>query len=944
MASGGILLFGGFRLSASERQLSHDGHVIRLGSRAFAILQCLAREAGNIVRNEDLMREVWGPVHVEEVSLRVHISELRKALGQFPDADRYIVNVPGRGYSFTATVTRERTDPSAFLPTLQPAGPRFDPLPLRPLKLVGREQEVQRIRQELMAKRFLSIVGTGGIGKTTVAIAVAQSLQGEFADAILFIDLAPLRDQRMVTGAFATALGLPVRGENETASILAVLETTKALLVIDNCEHVIGAVAELAEKIFHSAPQVHLLATTREPLRVQGEQVLRLQGLAVPPEDEEVTPASAGAYPAVSLFVDRAQAQSEDFRLTDENTATVAQICRGLDGLALAIELAAGRVATLGVQGIAGYLHQRFSILNKGRRTAQPRHQALRLTLDWSYDLLENDEKIVLRRLSVFAGSFSLSAAEEIASDGSIGRHGVADLLSNLVDKSLVSADVTRDEVRFRLLDTTREYASERLRKAGESAIFARQHAAYFLSLLTTEIQTRPNDTIAHLRPDIDNVRVALNWSFSEAGDVDTAVALAIAAADLMTDLSLMGECTKWASIALERLPAYQKGTHVEMALLTYFAMPLLFMRGNSEEVGQAIDRALTLAQKLGDTVFWPSTVAALFAFHLRAGNVEGMRETIRRAESMTEGLQDRGMLDSMISVVSFFSSELSKNRYHAERALALLPLDRSNRLVRIGVDFRIWTYTSYVLALWIQGHRTQARAMSHEMVEEAEALGSPVPLVTALVWGSVLALWAGDIEVAEHRTERLLECATRNALLPFRYVAEGHSGTIAVLKGDVDKGIDLLERSVAKLVQTNSRVQEILMLGQLTRAYAAAGRHRDALNIVEAALSRAEHTATRVNRADLLRLRAVCLWHETGDRTAYVAGLKDALMQARQDDILTVEMRVLVALAGMTDEPELSKDALLQLRDVYGRFAEDPESADLAAVRQMLEQASATS
>ncbi len=296
------------------------------------------------------------------------------------------------------------------------------------------------------------------------------------------------------------------------------------------------------------------------------------------------------------------------------------------------------------------------------------------------------------------------------------------------------------------------------------------------------------------------------------------------------------------------------------------------------------------------------------------------------------------------MSIVAFFSSELSKNRYHAERALALLALHRSNRLVRIGVDFRIWTYTSYVLALWIHGQRTQARTMAYRMVEEAEALGSPVPLVTALVWASVLALWAGDIEVAEQRTERLLECATRTALLPFRFVAEGHSGTIAVLKGEVDKGIDLLERSVAKLVQTNSRVQEILMLGQLTHAYAAAGRYRDALDIVEAALSRAQQTETRVNRADLLRLRAVCLWHETGDRKAYVAGLKDALMQARQDDILTVEMRVLVALAGMTEEPALAKAALLQLRDVYGRFTEDPESADLVAVRQMLEQTSATS
>ncbi|MDO1583423.1 ATP-binding protein [Rhizobium oryzicola] len=938
MSGGDVLEFGSFRLSPGARLLSHEGRPIRLGSRALDILICLIRHAGTIVSNEQLILDVWGAVHVEGVSLRVHISELRKALDQFSDADRYIINVPGRGYSFTATVKQQQVLPAASVVTSVASTARFDPLPLRPPKLVGREADVTRIRQELLANRFLSIVGTGGIGKTVLALAVAESLVEEFPDAIVFIDLAPLRDQRMVTTTFATALGLPVRGESETASIIAALESTKILLVVDNCEHVIGAVAELTEKISESAPQVHLLATTREPLRVQGEQVLRLQGLAVPPDDGVISADSVAGYPAVALFVERARAQTDDFQLTDENAAIVAQICRGLDGLALAIELAAGRVATFGVQGIAGYLHQRFNILNRGRRTAHPRHQALRLTLDWSYDLLEEEEKIVLRRLSVFAGTFSLEAAEEITSDGRIGCHDVAEFLSNLVDKSLVAADVTYDEVRFRLLDTTREYATERLKEAAEVATFSRRHAGYFLSMLTQEIQKRPNETVAHLRSDIENVRIALDWSFSEVGELEIAIPLAIAAADLMMDLSLLAECTKWAATALERLPQAQRGTHAEMALLTHFAMPLLFMRGNSEEVGQAIEHALALAQKLGDAVFWSSTMSAVFAFHLRAGNVGGMQEAIRRAEAMSEALQDRGMLESMISIVAFFSSEISKNRLHAERALALLPLKRSNRLVRIGVDFRIWTYTSYVLALWIHGYRDTARAMAQRMVDEAEALGSAVPLATALVWGSVLALWAGDVAVAEQRTQRLLECSTRNALLPYRYVAEGHSGTIAMLKGDVEKGIELLERSVAKLVETKSRVQEILLLGQLTHAYAAAGRYRDARELVEAALSRAENTSTKVNRADFMRLRAVYQWHESGDRKAYVAGLQRALIQARSDGILTVEMRVLVALASMSEEPELSKQALRDLRGVYERFTEALDSPDLIAVRQMLE------
>jgi predicted ATPase/DNA-binding winged helix-turn-helix (wHTH) protein len=936
VTSGHVWEFGSFCLSAGERQLSVDGRAIRLGSRALDILLCLVRNAGKVISNEDLMLEVWGPLHVEEVSLRVHISELRKVLSQSAEAERFILNVPGRGYTFAAVVKqRDEKTPEMVAPA-QPVA-RYDPLPLRPPKLVGRQDEIRRIRQELLTNRFLSIVGTGGIGKTTVALAVAETLLTDFRDAVVFIDLAPLREQKMVNGAFATALGLPVRGEDETANILAALETAKILLIIDNCEHVIGAVAELVEKISEAAPSVHLLATTREPLRVHGEQVYRLQGLAFPPEDEVTTAETARAYPAISLFVERARAQADDFRLTDENAALVAQVCRGLDGLALAIELAAGRVASFGVQGLAGYLNQRFRILNRGRRTAQPRHQALRLTMDWSHDLLEEEEKIVLRRLSVFAGSFSLEAAEKIAGDGDLAGHDVAQFLSNLVDKSLVSADIAHDQVRFRLLDTTREYASERLREAAETALFCRQHARYYLSLLEQEAQQRPQESLAHLRPDIDNVRIALDWCFSPAGDVEIGIALAIAAADLMTDLSLLGECTKWAALALKHLPDEQKGTHAEMALSTHFAMPLLFMRGNSEDVRQAIDRALTLAQELGDSVFWPSTVSALFTFHLRAGNIVGMRETIRRAEMMTEGLQDRGILEGMTCVAAFFAGELATNRLHAARALATLPTTRSNSFLRIGVDHRIWAYSSCSLALWIHGYRDQAREMARRNIEEAEALASPVPLATALVWGSVLALWAGELDLAEQRNQRLAECAARSALLPFRYVADGHSGILAVLAGDVEKGIELLERSVKQLLQTNSLLQEVLMLGQLAQAYHAAGRYRDARELVDTTLARVRETGTKVYLADFMRRRAVYLWHESGDREAYVEGLQEALAQARTDGILSVELQILASLADLAVDPSSSKDALVALKKTLEHFSEGLDSADLVKVKCMV-------
>src|SRR5712671_5569556 len=392
------LRFGPFELSIGERVLRRDGQVLPLGGRALDILIYLADRPGEVIAKQELMDHVWSDVTVEEGSLRVHVAAIRKALGDGQFGNRYIANIKGRGYSFVGTV-----EPIASSTESRSGSSRHQGrLTVRPLMMIGRETVVSEVSDKLRNERFVTLLGPGGIGKTTIAFAVGRAAAEKFGGEVYFVDLECLTDPRHVAGAVATSLGVALKSKDPCRELVNLVRSRKLLIILDSCEHVIEAVASLAEQLYRQTEEIHVLTTSRESLNVEGEHCYRVPPLDCPPDGLEQTANAVLRYPSAQLFVRRVAARTGSVVLTDEEAPFVAEICRKLDGMPLAIELAAGQVAALGLKNTISRLVSRLELLRLSHRTAVPRHRSLKATLDWSYNLLSDAERIVLRRIAAF--------------------------------------------------------------------------------------------------------------------------------------------------------------------------------------------------------------------------------------------------------------------------------------------------------------------------------------------------------------------------------------------------------------------------------------------------------------------------------------------------------------------------------------------------------------
>src|SRR5712675_1736280 len=474
------LRFGPFELNVAERSLMNASQVIPLGGRAYDILIALLENAGEVVGKAELIARAWPDVTVEEGSLRVHLSALRKALGDGQFGNKYIASIQGQGYSFIAPVTRlpvdrDRSNASAGMSNLPPALGR----------MVGRDNVVLEIQGLLQTEqRLITILGAGGIGKTTVALSVGHGALADFSGAAFFVDLSTVNDKEHLIGAIASAVGLDSQLVDPKEALLNFLRPRRVLIILDSCEHLIEKTAEIADHILQNTPDIYILATSREALHVPGERVLRLCPLECPPEQPGLTASEVLAYPAARLFAERVSVRRGDFSLRDDEAPMVAEICRKLDGIALAIELAAGRAAIFGVRNTVARLGSRLDLLKFGRRTANPRHQTLMATLDWSHDHLSEIEQVLLRRVAIFIGHFRLEAALAVAGEVGIDGSEISVALGNLVNKSLIGVWTGPRGPCYRLLDTTRAYTLEKLATSGEQDSIAGRHASFSIQML----------------------------------------------------------------------------------------------------------------------------------------------------------------------------------------------------------------------------------------------------------------------------------------------------------------------------------------------------------------------------------------------------------------------------------------------------------------------------
>jgi predicted ATPase/class 3 adenylate cyclase len=512
-------------------------------------------------------------------------------------------------------------------PPLRVANAHPTNLPRQLAPLIGRDKDRARLLALLDAHPLVTVTGSGGVGKTRIAVDVAAEHMAAFAQGAWLIELAAISDGASVPAAIASALEIRLLpGQSNAKGLARRLGTYDVLLVIDNCEHVVEAVAKVVETILATAPKVRVLATSQEPLGILGEHVMRLSPLTVP-HAGKLAAADALDSGAVRLFVERARAGDAHFVLDDRSASTLAGICRRLDGIPLAIEMAAARAPLLGIEHLARKLDERFRILTSGRRTALPRQQTLRATLDWSHSLLSESERIVLRRAAIFAGTFTLDAAAGVLRDETIDDVAVIDALAHLVARSLVVTDTNETDTRYRLLETTRAYAAERLDESGERAVLASRHACFYRDLFERayeESWTLPDtawrDAYALER---DNVRTALEWALGTGGDAECGVALAGASSLLWTYLALVSEERAW----LERAVPLVDDVPAPIAARLWHRLGMTYVEAEPKRGLAAFERALALPQGELDLV----TRASLFRSYA-IGLVLGGRMTDARA------------------------------------------------------------------------------------------------------------------------------------------------------------------------------------------------------------------------------------------------------------------------------------------------------------------------
>ena len=618
------LRFGAVQLEVERRQLLIDGRPAKLGGRAFDVLFALIERRDRAVSKNELFELVWPHVVVEENNLVVHISALRKLLGP-----QTIATIPGRGYRFMAEVDAApiATPSDRRAATTSAASPMSTDLATRHETLYGRDDDMRAVAELLRTHPQVSIVGASGIGKTRLALAVANAQEGRFPDGVWRVELAALSDGALVAGAIARALGVRISDERPVLeTVVALLRKQTALLVLDNCEHVLDAATECVRALLSNAPALRILVTSQEALHTHEEQVYRLGSLPVAGTLDK--PAAA-----VELFVARARAADPRLQLVAADMVTIAEICRRLDGMPLAIELAAARVRLLGVDGLRTRLDERFQILTGGTRATLRRHQTLRAALDWSYGLLSPDEQVVFRRLGVFVGGFTLELAQDVAADERIDRWALLDLLGHLVDRSLVVADGAQLP-RYRLLETMRAFALEKLAFAGETPNVLKRHAQAMLTLLSPLDEQRWTLGPAEqnrVGAELDNLRAALAWGESAAGDRPFACALIGCSSSLWMAQAQLNEGIERA-LALLPLP--------ETVLLETEARFNLFLAalgqtGPRRECFLASLRAADLYRSLGNTSRLVDALIFAAMIGARRGETQLVAAAIAEAETL---------------------------------------------------------------------------------------------------------------------------------------------------------------------------------------------------------------------------------------------------------------------------------------------------------------------
>jgi predicted ATPase len=865
---------------------------------------------------------------------------LRRALADGQGDNRYVVNVVGRGYNFVAPIRKEEPSRASPSPTIATAA--LHNLPFATTRMIGREDIATTLVTQLSHLRLVTVVGPGGIGKTTVGLAVAERLIGAYEHGVWLVDLASLRDPDLVPSAVATVLGLEIRTEGAQPALVAALRDNRMLLMLDNCEHVINAAAGLAAAVLSGAPGVTILATSREPLGVQGERGHRLGPLTSPEPSSTLTAAEAAAFPAVQLFVERVTAIVEDFALTDANAPLVVAICRRLDGLPLAIEFAAPRVEALGVEGLAARLDDSLRRLSGvQRRATMPRHRTMRAVLDWSYGLLSQDEQRFFRALGIFAGSFTAEAAAAVAVDAATTGADAINRLADLVAKSLVVADVSSTRPRFRMLDTTRAYAIEQLDANGERERLAHPRAEYYRDLFeraeaASEMRSAA-EWLAEYGPEIDNLRAGLDWAFSPGGNASIGVALATAAVPLWMHLSLLEERR---SRAKQALGALGTGANPRQEMRLHDALGK--SASEAPEMEAAFTKELYIARILEDAEYQLRALHGLYFCHSANGQYRAALRFAQRFHDLAMRKPDansRVLGERMMGAAKHFLGDQISARRHLEQALMLYkPADHGRGVTRFATDSPVIVRVFYARVLWLQGHADEAVRTAEMSVGEAQGIGHVMTLCYALALAACpISLWVGDLAAATRYTGLLVDHSRKYGLSLLSMLASRFQRIVTLKGGNLDTGSRPLRASPKQIVDPIASFGVLTGLTEQAEALGHAGRTGEGLALLEAGIKQSE---TGWLTPELLRLKGELLLLQS--TPAVVGSVEDlfrqALDSARAHGTVSWELRAATSLARLLRNQGRPADANTCLRPIYDRFTEGFGSIDLITTKQLLD------
>jgi predicted ATPase/DNA-binding winged helix-turn-helix (wHTH) protein len=938
-----------WEIDLGRRELRSRGIPVPLGGRAFEIVTVLVQSASEFVTKDYLMERVWPGATVGEGTIHVHISAVRKALG----ADRGLLKTAsGRGYRLLGNWTpqqREATAAPFYASPIRTSGAsppnNFPPLITR---LVGRTAACQFVRDLVSAYRVVTLTGPGGIGKTSLAIKAVRYLLPDFEDGGWLVELASLSDPGLVPSAVASTLGLKLAGEISAEAVARAVGARHLLIVLDNCEHVIDAVAHLAETLTRLCPRTTIVATSREVLRIDGESVYRVPPLEVPASGQ-AAPDYIMQYSAVELFVARTKALNAGFSPHAEDLASIATICRRLDGIPLAIEFAAARAAVLSVQGVAAGLRDRFALLTAGRRTALPRQRTLRATLDWSHGLLPEAEQWLLRRLAVFPGGFTVDTAAAVMTDTGFDASAVLDGIANLVAKSWVALDKSGAAARWTLLETIRAYALEKLVEHAEADIVAEHHALCFRDLFTPQVRgarssLSDEDLARHVR-EIDNVRAALDWSFSSAGDQAIGVDLTAAYAPVWRHLSLMSECRERCERALRSLePEVTANISLRMELQMNLASAVLITMGPPEQAKILLTEALKTADALNDLKAQAEgllTLSAIYAFHGEYGRVQIAAERIEQiAHRIGDPIYLRFAYQQM-GAARLMRGRPREAQQYLERVLRfpVAPGDRRGAIYYNSND-HVVARAMLARALFAQGFMDQALNEARLSLQEAEGIDHPLLLCRALYFGICrIAMMTSDFATAERETARLIEAAT--GLNAHLWETAGHflKGKLLIERGEFAQGLLVLRDAFETCDRTGWRLSYGEFKGALALGLAGTGRLDEALVALDDAMAAERDDGHGWYAPELFRIKGEVLLRQAPDRSALAADdcFDRAAQMAREQGALFWELRVALSVARLRVSQGRHHEGRASLAPVYDRFTEGFATADLQAARTML-------